>query len=103
MQAEDRVIYLKIDESGESLVSRDLKGGTVTTQLPASEIKKMRDPSWLPDGRVIYSIEEVDAIGNACNLWTMRLNTRTGELIEKPRQLTHWVGSCMCCIGVPGD
>ena len=102
-QAEDRVIYLKIDESGESLVSRDLKGGTVTTLLPASEIKKMRGPSWLPDGRVIYSIEEADAIGNPCNLWTMRLNTRTGELIEKPRQLTHWVGSCMSSISVTAD
>src|SRR5438876_1672186 len=102
-QTGDRVIYVRLDESGDTLLSRDLKGGPVTTLLPASEMKRMKDPSWLPDGRVIYSIEEADAIGNACNLWTMRLNTRTGELIEKPRQLTHWVGSCMSSISVTAD
>jgi len=102
-QTGDRVIYVRLDESGDTLVSRDLKEGSITTLLPASEMKRMRDPSWLPDGRVIYSIEEADAIGNACNLWTMRLNTRTGELIEKPRQLTHWVGSCMSSISVTAD
>jgi serine/threonine protein kinase len=46
-----RVSYISTDESGDSLVARDLKGGPVTTLLPSSELKKMGDASWLPDGR----------------------------------------------------
>jgi hypothetical protein len=30
-----------------------------------------------------------------CNYWIQRFDTRTGELIEKPRQLTNWVGLWM--------
>src|SRR5438876_6300101 len=48
-QTGDRVMYVRLDESGDTLVSRDLKEGSITTLLPASEMKRMRDPSRLPD------------------------------------------------------
>ena len=102
-QGGERVIYIRSDESGDALVSRALKGGPTTTLVPTSEMKKMTDATWLPDGRVIYSVRESDAIGDTCNLWTKRLDVRTAEVIEKARRITHWVGSCMSSITATAD
>jgi eukaryotic-like serine/threonine-protein kinase len=93
-----RVIYTMIDESGSTLVSRDLKDGPVATLLPPSETKKMGDFSWLPDGRSIYSdpcLGVNSAFDTPCNYWIERMDTRTGELIDKPRRLTNSAGVCM--------
>jgi eukaryotic-like serine/threonine-protein kinase len=99
-----RVIYGRTDESGTALFSRDLKGGRLTTLLPASVMNDTTDFSWLPDGRFIYSLREPKAIGNSsCNYWVMRLDARTGEPIEKPRRLTNWGGSCMSSTSATAD
>jgi hypothetical protein len=93
-----RVSYISTDESGDTLVARDLTGGPVVTLLPPSEMKKMGDGSWLTDGRLIYSDPCNWAemrLDTPCNYWIKRLNTFTGKLIEKPRRLTNWVGSWM--------
>ena len=91
-----RVIYVKTDESGNALVSRDVKGGPLTTLLPSSVMNDATDYLWLPDGRLIYSLREPHAIGSSsCNYWVMHLDSRTGEPIEKPRRLTNWGGYCM--------
>lgn len=93
-----RVSYLSTNESGDSLVARDLNGGSVATLLPPSETKKMGDFSWLPDGQLVYSdpcdtvIMRFDA---PCNIWIKGLDPRTGKLIEKPRRLTNWAGLWM--------
>ena len=47
-----RVSYISTDESGDTLLARDLKGGPVATLLPPSETKNMGDFSWLPDGQM---------------------------------------------------
>ena len=101
-----RVSYISTDESGDTLVARDLKRGPVATLLPPSEIKKMGDFSWLPDGRLVYS----DSCGGAgmrpdtpCNYWVMRLDTSSGGIIEKPRRLTNWVGVWMNNPSVTAD
>jgi eukaryotic-like serine/threonine-protein kinase len=92
-----RVSYVTTDESGDdTLVSRDLNGGAVTTLLPSSAIKKMGDIALLPDGRLIYSDQCFqEAFDAPCNYWKERLDTRTGELIEKPMRLTNWAGVFM--------
>jgi serine/threonine protein kinase len=87
--------YVKTDGSGKTLVSRDLKGGPLTTLLPPSEMAQMTNFSWLPDGRLIYSGRESGAIGFTCNYWAMRIDPHTGERIEKPRRLTNGPGICM--------
>jgi len=100
-----RVIYLRTDKSGDSLLSRDLKGGPPTTLSPlsSSETEKVRDFSWLPDGRTIYAMEEPGVIGITCNFWIMRFDFRTGKIIEKPKRLTNWSGFCMGIAGVTAD
>ena len=50
-----RVSYVTRNESGQYSLSRDLKGGPVTTLVQPSRMKEMGDSAWLPDGRLIYS------------------------------------------------
>jgi serine/threonine protein kinase/Tol biopolymer transport system component len=99
----ERVLYLSTDATGGSLVSRDLKGGPVTTLIPPSELDKMGDGVWSPDGRLIFSMKEPAAIHDTCNYWEMRLNARTGETVEKPRRFTNWADFCVSNPSVTAD
>jgi eukaryotic-like serine/threonine-protein kinase len=91
-----RILYYRTDQSGDTLLSRDLTGGDSTTVFGPSETKSVKDLSWLPDGHLLYSVEEPESyLGTACNFWAMRLDKHTGIPIEKPRKLTNWTGFCM--------
>ncbi len=78
----------KIDER---VVTRDLKGGPAITIIPTG----IWDHIWSPDGRIIYSINEPGPMGETCNYWGIRIDARTGKLLEAPKRLTNWAGSCM--------
>jgi eukaryotic-like serine/threonine-protein kinase len=93
-----RVAYIISDKSGDTLVSRDFKGGPVARLLPPSEMKKMGDAAWLPDGRLIYSdvcIGMIMRTDQPCNYWVMRVDLRSGGIVDAPRRLTSWVGVWM--------
>jgi Tol biopolymer transport system component len=104
-----RLAYYKVQQSATkiemSLESRDLKGGPATTILSGlgdgPEDFHSEDFYWLPDGRVIYSSAEPDR--KSCNLWEMRVDTRTGEPREKPKRLTNWAGFCMANMSATSD
>jgi len=81
-----------VDSSNDTLVSSDLKGGPTVTVLPPCEMKNMSSFSWLPDGRLIYSMNEPQTIGGTSNFWSLRLDARTGQPVEKPTRLTNWAG-----------
>ncbi|MBZ5616843.1 MAG: protein kinase [Acidobacteriia bacterium] len=100
-----RVLYDRTDKSGDTLVSRDLKGGPPTTLSPLSpsEAAKVRDATWLPDGRAIWGRDEPAAILPTCNFWIMRFDFRTGKVIEKPKRLTNWSGFCTASLTVTAD
>jgi serine/threonine protein kinase len=87
--------YIFTDASGDTMLNRDTKGGPPVTLFVPSELKKMDDIVWLPNGRVVYSLHESEALGSACNYWMMRLDLRTGKRIEPPRRLTNWPGFCV--------
>jgi serine/threonine protein kinase len=101
-----RASYISTDDSGDTLVARDLKGGPIATLLQPSETKKMGDFLWLPDGQLIYS-DPCDVVlmrfDTPCNIWITRLDTRTGKSIEKPRRLTNWAGLWMNGPSVTAD
>jgi len=100
----ESVAYVTTDDSGDTLVSRKLNGGPVTTLLPTSVTNGTTDSLWLPDGRLIYSLREPQAVGSSsCNYWVMRVDARTGVPSEKPRRLTNWGGSCMDSTSVTAD
>jgi Tol biopolymer transport system component len=90
-----RYAYILTDGSGPTTLSRDVKGGPLTTLFRPSEMKKMSGINFLRDGRVVYSLQESDAFDSACNYWTMQLDLRTGKPIEQPRLLTNWAGFCV--------
>jgi len=89
-----RFAYILDEDSGRTMLSRDVKGGPLTTLFRPSEMKKMTDINFLRDGRVVYALQESDALDSACNYWTLQLDLRTGKPIEQPRRLTNWVGFC---------
>jgi eukaryotic-like serine/threonine-protein kinase len=99
-----RVLYVKTDKSGDTLLSRDLQSGPPTKILGPSETKQVNDYFWLADGRLLYSVAEPDSqMGSHCNFWEMRLDGRTGEPMEKPRRLTNWSGFCMSGMSETSD
>jgi Tol biopolymer transport system component len=103
-----RFIYLRTDNSGDTVVSRNLKGGPPTTifpsaEFPASEFAKVRDSTWLPDGRTIWGRDETGAILPTCNFWIMRFDFRTGHIIDKPKRLTNWSGFCTAGLTATAD
>ena len=47
---------------------------------------------WYPGGRFIYTMSEPPPHQDDSNLWEIRVDTRTGQPLGKPRQLTEWTG-----------
>jgi len=93
-----RYVYVLTDSSGDTLFSRDTRGGLPVTLFRPSELAGTTDFVWLYDGRLVYSIKEPESQGNsgsACNYWTMRLDLATGKHIEEPRRLTNWPNFCV--------
>jgi len=102
----ERLVYARDAGAEISLFSRDLKGGPpILLERPAEIADKWIDyGTTLPDGRTISSVTEKGGIGTStCNFWELKNDLRTGKVIEKPRQLTHWAGFCMDPTSVTAD
>ena len=100
---QQRVIYARSDKSGDTFLSRDVAGGSPSTLFTPAETKNIVDGTWLPDGRLIYAVRDPQVIGDICNYWAMRLDTRTGLTIDKPRRVTNWAGFCLDNTSVTRD
>jgi len=107
-----RVMYVRseepcsVDGSNDTLVSSDLKGGPTVTVLPPSEMKNMSDFSWLPDGRLMYSMNEPQTIGttsSTSNYWALPLDARTGHPVGKSTRLTNWAGFSLNSTGATAN
>jgi len=99
-----RIIYIRTDQSGDTFLSRDLKGGTAVPLLAPPETKRIRDYIWLEDGRFLYSVEEpVSHLGQTCNFWTMRVDPQSGEIVEPSKRLTMWTEGCMTVLSASRD
>ena len=75
-----RIVYVRTDQAGGTFLSRDLKGGPISTILTPPVTKTVGDFLWLPDGRFLYSVEEPDSyLGTSltsghCGLIRTRVN-----------------------------
>ena len=64
---------------------------------------------WSPDGRLIYSLGEPElgpGPGSSevfSNLWEIRVETRSGKPIGKPRRITDWAGFSFVSLHGSGD
>jgi serine/threonine protein kinase len=104
----NRVTYMQSDRSGDKLISRTLNGGRPVTLFPTpefheSDFKKIQDFSWLPDGRLIYSLEALETGGKSCDFWVMRMNPETGKIVESAKKITNWSGFCMGALSATVD
>ena len=97
-----RVIYFRFDDSQGALVSRDLQGGSPTTIVSFSDPAVLIDSIWLPDGRLLYALQE-DPQQRSCNFWELGINLDTGKPIGKPRQLSNWSGFCVGQTSITAD
>src|SRR5215469_10022453 len=95
-----RVAY--IGQWGDSIESRDLTGGSHTTILP-DPAGRVRDIVWLRDGRIIYALTDLPAIGDTCNLWEVSVDEQTGLPRGETRRLTNWAGSCADNLSASAD
>ena len=94
-----RLAYLKAGT--EAIEMRDLNGGPPKTMLSAGQ--DILDFLWLPDGRILYATSESGHNAKPCNYWEFRPDPHTGELKERPRQVTNWAGACIGSGSVTAD
>jgi serine/threonine protein kinase len=89
-------LYISTNSSGDTVLSRNVKGGPPVTLFQPSELAKIHDLVWLHDGRLVYSLAEPwNTVSDVCNYWTMRLDLATGRHLEEPRRLTNWPNFCV--------
>jgi Tol biopolymer transport system component len=92
-----RVAYQRFHRTPDklecSIESRDLKGGQPTLILSDPRLCDRNTTFlWCPSGRFIYTMSEPEPKQGEDNLWEIRVDTRTGEPIGKPRRITNWAG-----------
>jgi eukaryotic-like serine/threonine-protein kinase len=97
-----RAIYFKFGASNGELVSRGLEGGPPFTLVSFPDQEKLIDFISLPAGRLIYAQSD-NSLNRSCNLWELRINSRSGKLLAGPRQLTNWSGSCAGAMSATSD
>ena len=99
-----QVLYGVTDQSGDTLLSRDLNNGPPVTIFGPNEMRQLSDLLWLADGRLLFSREEPESsLGGSCNFWEMRLDRRKGNPAREPKRLTNWSGFCMSGMSETAD
>jgi len=98
-----RLVYMRSHETGDTsesvIQSRDLHGDPPVTMLSPSGY--VGDFSWLPGGRLVYSLREPDRAD--CNFWERPVEEQTGEPRAEPNRLSNWAGGCMDNFSVTAD
>jgi serine/threonine protein kinase/Tol biopolymer transport system component len=102
-----RVVYRRYHRSPGraecSIETRDLKGGPPTTVLSDPRLCRLRSHWWSPEGRLIFTMPEPEPNQNDENLWEIRVDTRTGKPLSKPRRITNWAGVVPEASGATAD
>jgi eukaryotic-like serine/threonine-protein kinase len=95
-----RLAYFRTGRDAMEIL--DVKGGATKTVMSFAGLD-FHDFLWLPDGRILYAINDPSPNVFTCNYWQVRIDPRTGELIDKPKRVTNWAGSCIDTMTVTGD
>lgn len=103
-----RLVFVRTDKSGGTVLSRNLNGGPSSTLFTPAEAKpEQGDIVWLPDGRLIYQVADsgsgTTSGQETCNFWALRLDASTGRPIGKPSRLTNRAESCMANANASAD
>jgi eukaryotic-like serine/threonine-protein kinase len=90
----DKALWNSAGDKSDTVVIADASSKAMIGELPNQMVQPWRLFNWLPDGRMIASINDNSGPSSSCNLWLMRLDERRGRDLEAPRQLTSLSGSC---------
>jgi eukaryotic-like serine/threonine-protein kinase len=58
---------------------------------------------WLPDGRVIYSLDDLSPNGDSASLWATKVDPVGGKVQGGPQRLTNWPGFSTTCVSVTAN
>ncbi len=87
-----RIAYGRYPRTGDKeeyfIESRDLKGGQATVIVSGPRLDQAF--AWLPSGRFVYAMSEPESVRGESNLWEVRVDTKTGKPVSKPRRITNW-------------
>ncbi|MGA7414123.1 MAG: protein kinase, partial [Bryobacteraceae bacterium] len=101
-----RVAYIRLRRrTGEiSLESRDLIGGqpVLIVSDPRLSGPCCGQFRWLPDGRIIYTMNEAPPNTGDNNFWEVQVDG-SGKPRSKPRRITNWAGSSESDLRVTAD
>jgi serine/threonine protein kinase len=53
---------------------------------------------WLPDERVIYSLDDSTPNMESSSLWAMRVDPADGKVLSGPERITNWPGFSTTCV-----
>ena len=87
----------KVDTVVETL---DLETGKITASFSDPDITSGIS---LPDGRIVYSRNEVISGQSGATLLEFNTDPSSGKVIGKPRQIAHWPGCSISGLGVTND
>jgi serine/threonine protein kinase/Tol biopolymer transport system component len=101
-----RVIFVRQDGPDSAnfyFESGDLQGGPLTKVLPPFDTKLVTNSILLPDGRLIYRLDEPGFKVKTCNLWQIKMNSRLTEFIGKPQPITSFAELCANPVNATSD
>jgi len=86
----------------KSGATHELAGGPVIQTV--SELEEgFQDLIWLSSERVIFVGGVPDIQGLSCNLWELKLDRNTAEVVSGPEQITNWAGFCVTNLSKTAD
>ena len=101
-----RVIYVRQDgpdTANSYFVSGDLNGGPSIKVIPPVDPRLLSAFIWLPDGRLIYRLDEPGFRVKTCNLWQIKMDPSLTEFIGRPQRLTNFAELCVNPVGATPD
>jgi serine/threonine protein kinase len=93
-----RVVFFRQDgpdKANTYVVSGDLQGGPLTNIALPFDPRKSDNLIWLPDGRLLYSLNEPGLRTLTCNLWQIGMDQRLKKFVGKAQRLTNFSEQCI--------
>ena len=93
-------VFSDSDKADTVVETLDLETGKITVSFSDPDITSGIP---LPDGRLVYSRNEVISGQSGASLLEFNTDPRSGKVVGKPRQLARWPGSSISGLGVTSD
>jgi DNA-binding winged helix-turn-helix (wHTH) protein/Tol biopolymer transport system component len=93
-------VFSDASKSDTVVETLDLETGKITASFSDPDITSGIP---LPDGRLVYSRNEIISGQSGASLLEFNTDPRSGKVVGKPRQIAHWPGSSISALGVTSD